>query len=89
VSDQAEPVKIPYRRCSSCNALIFWALTKNGKRIPIDAEPVSNGNLRVEWSPDFETATAFVVGPDRSLWPENRYVSHFSSCPNAAQHRRR
>ncbi len=35
-------------RCRSCNAELIWATTEKGKQIPLDAEPVENGNIRLE-----------------------------------------
>jgi hypothetical protein len=32
--------------CRSCHASIEWAYTVNGKLIPLDAEPVTEGNLQ-------------------------------------------
>lgn len=67
--------------CRSCGAPIEWARTPKGKRIPLDVEPRPDGNL------------AFVAGElvnAAGLPPEvERRVSHFATCPNAAQHRRR
>jgi hypothetical protein len=78
-----------------CRAPIFWALTVNGKAIPIDYEPVANGNLIICAS-----------GPhpmrlnDACLWVSHwieiedphgeqlRFVSHCVTCPAAEQFRR-
>lgn len=71
--------------CRSCGAPITWARTSKGKRIPLDPDPVENGNVVVT---DDGLATvlsverlANVTGP--------RFVSHFVTCPFARQHRRR
>jgi hypothetical protein len=65
-------------RCRSCDAEIIWAVTPKGKRIPLDAEPAERpaGLFRLEG----ENAIS-VAG-------EPVYLSHFVTCPNAAQHRR-
>ena len=34
--------------CSSCGADMVWATTVSGKPIPIDPEPVANGNIELE-----------------------------------------
>jgi hypothetical protein len=73
--------------CSSCGADIVWARTLNGKAMPLDAQPnaagavllYSDGTCRVLKSPERLTG-------DHA---EHRHDSHFSTCPNAAQHRRR
>lgn len=48
--------------------------------IPLDPEPVPNGNLDVEVGP---VASYVQAEPDVV-----RYVSHFATCPDAGQHRR-
>ncbi len=35
-------------RCQSCTAPLIWATTEKGKPIALDAEPVENGNFRLE-----------------------------------------
>jgi hypothetical protein len=73
-------------RCRSCRAEIFWAATSHGKRMPVDAQPVEDGNLVI--APG-DLPTAYVVDPGQpDLTGEPRYTSHFASCPHADQHRR-
>jgi hypothetical protein len=62
--------------CSSCGAPILWALTLNGKRIPLDVEPV-------KLPPGL-----FNVNADRAVTLRPAYQSHFASCPNSASHRK-
>lgn len=68
--------------CSSCGAPIRWAMTANGKPMPLDFEPVSNGNVVVRHG------RAIIAGMTILEPNELRYVSHFATCPNAASHRR-
>ncbi len=63
--------------CRSCRAPIRWERTPNGKRIPLDPEPVPSGNIVIN-----EIGLAVVVKPG-----QGKYQSHFVSCPNAARHR--
>jgi hypothetical protein len=77
-------------RCRSCKKPIIWAVTTKGRRMPLDPEPVENGNLilrhRMSGLP---TALYLTHGADVELQPdEKRYVSHFATCPYAAQHRK-
>ena len=65
-------------RCSSCGASIRWARTEKGKAIPVDPEPVTDGNLIVD-----EAGVARVVGAGKGT-----HRSHFASCPEASQHRK-
>jgi hypothetical protein len=67
--------------CKSCGAVIRWAVTENDKRIPLDAEPTSGGNLVLVDG----VARAPRIGEDDV--PFLQYVSHFATCPQADEHR--
>jgi len=56
--------------CRSCGASIIWAITSNGKRIPLDAEPVERPGL-------------FVFDNGYAKQPPAVYQAHFASCPDA------
>lgn len=70
--------------CSSCGAEIMWAKTLGGKSIPLDMIAVANGNV-------------YLTGDVAHVMHKNEtahinvplYRTHFSSCPNAAKHRKR
>jgi hypothetical protein len=88
------PEEAPVATCRSCGARIRWAVTPAGKRIPLDADPVDGGNVLLHEAPNpGEDPTATVVGKrvQPNLFGDDgpRYVSHFSTCPDAAAHRRR
>ena len=51
--------------------------------MPVDADPVEDGNLQVDW----ERGDAHVL-PRHSDYSGPRYNSHFLTCPNAKQHRK-
>jgi hypothetical protein len=68
----------PSRACRSCGAPIIFAQTDGGKTIPVDAAPQKRVVLRPVDLPN-EPPVAQVV---------DTYVSHFATCPNAAQHRK-
>jgi hypothetical protein len=72
------------RRCRSCRKPIAWARTEAGKNMPLDPVPDMRGNvIFVEgFAHVFSTATE----PPAEV---PRYVSHFTTCPNADEHRRR
>lgn len=81
--------------CRSCDALISWAVTepredKPSRRMPLDADEsgqpkvVESGNLVVLGRDASNTAVVRYVKAG-----EGRHVSHFSTCPNSAQHRKR
>lgn len=82
-------------RCRGCGAEILWALNGSGKREPVDAEPIANGNIEIEETlVDGEGRRTPLIRHlkkgeiDTLFEPPPRYVSHFSSCPQAAKHRR-
>lgn len=60
--------------CSSCGASILWVVMGTGKRMPLDAKPQKLITLD-----DMPEARGYVG---------DCYTSHFSTCPNAAKHRR-
>ena len=63
--------------CRSCGAEIVWAITEAGKRIPLDAEPERRFVLTTDLATNDQTARSTAT-----------YISHFATCPNAAEHRR-
>lgn len=74
--------------CKSCPAQVFWAETDRGKRMLVDAVPVAKGgNLRVT-ERDGKAPLATVVAP-HLRFGTTLHISHFATCVNARQHRRR
>lgn len=77
--------------CRSCHAPVRWCITAaNGKRMPIDPEPVPDGNVwivRIEGGmPVVGVAlSAAGVPPTEAL----RYQSHFVSCEDRDTWRKR
>lgn len=67
----------PSRPCRSCGAPIIFAATEQGKTMPVDAAP----QKRVLLEPAAEGLPPIARVVDT-------YVSHFATCPNAAQHRK-
>jgi hypothetical protein len=67
--------------CRSCGAEVVWAATVKGRRIPLDAQPVADGNMTLVDG----IAHLLLQEP---LEQQVRYRTHFSTCPNAESHRR-
>ena len=78
--------------CRSCGAPLLWALTERGRRIPLDRNPVPDGNIEIKETEDGPPISRVVSGQGTlspGLFPATRYKSHFATCPNAKRHRRR
>lgn len=89
--------------CRSCGAEILWAVTENGKRMPVDAEPVPAGTILLRHLHVGEPPVAHITTREeretlddalKSRYEQTGesptlllFVSHFATCPNAAQHR--
>lgn len=77
-------------KCRSCGADVRWCITAaSGKRMPVDVEPVPDGNV---WVDRIEQGTPIVevvlTGADVPANIALRYQSHFVSCPDSASWRR-
>lgn len=75
-------------KCVSCHATVYWGITVRGSPIPLDPNPRSDGNLVIRRTSDGAFRVCYVQPNSPSLFPEERFVSHFVSCPNAAEHRK-
>lgn len=75
-------------KCRSCGAEIVWIKMESGKSMPCDRELVtfiSGGGPQT-----FVTPAGKVERGRRSNKGDlTGYISHFATCPNANQHRRR
>lgn len=69
--------------CRSCGQQIRWAKTHNGKPMPLDAVSDPDGKIIVINGVTVMADTVTVT-PDTP-----RYTSHFATCPNAAEHRKK
>ena len=67
--------------CLGCGARIGWAVTEHGKRIPLNP-PEKRFILVLVQHPDGE-------GEHYEARLRETYTSHFSSCPKAAEFRKR
>lgn len=86
--------------CSSCGSRMIWAVSLTGRRIPIDASPLSEFPERelgvfvllrrtgaeepLAMPLAAMSALSFAVAAEHGV---PLFVSHFATCPNADQHR--
>lgn len=71
--------------CRSCGAEIVWAVTEKGKRAPLDAAPVDGGTFSLE--PGTDSPRAVFVPVEARSGP--LFVSHYATCPQASNWRKR
>jgi len=76
--------------CRSCGDRIIWAVTTKGKRIPLDADPVADGNI-VIIGMTLHRDPLVSVGLTHGDVPagEKSYVTHFVTCKDADSWRKR
>lgn len=72
--------------CWSCKAPITFALTATGKKMPLDAEPVDDGEYVIDYDDEGAPHTFHQPVPDLMGTP--RYKPHWATCPHAKQHRK-
>lgn len=73
--------------CKKCGQPILWIVTKQGKSMPCDPKQVfflDGGGTSTFVTPDGETKRGRRA-PDG---PRMGYISHFATCPHAADFRR-
>lgn len=77
--------------CRSCQARITWLKTPGGKSIPVDEDPSENGNIVIDVVDSQLVASVFKNAEmARAFSPEEpRYVSHFVTCPDSGEWRKR
>lgn len=84
-------------KCKSCGQDIFWVKIRLGAggRMPLDAEPVwvrKEAGGKAYFLQNGEAIRGRITGdadddPDAEV--VEAYVSHFATCPQADEHRRR
>lgn len=79
--------------CRSCSAEIIWAVTENGKRMPVDALPREDGNILLTEYPDGYIEAAYVQSSLFEEWDQDapeprRHVSHFATCEQSKEWRK-
>ena len=72
------------RRCRSCEASIIWALTRRGRWMPLDAQPLRDdepgGWIVYEAGLEWRTRP---YRPEQDGDSTPRYRPHYATCPHA------
>lgn len=94
ILDDDKPPQYPRGQCTSgtCQAPIVWAVLPNGDKLPVDAEPVdiNRGGGDILLTQDGTIIRARrVTNPAQLFGKRWVYRSHFDTCPQAGQWRRR
>lgn len=66
--------------CKFCGEEIIWTVTRKGKKMPVDAEPVSKGKFILDPENELGDVPAVFIG-DKDKYTGERYDSHFETCP--------
>lgn len=81
----------PDGRCRSCGASIAWVVTAaKGNRMPLDPQPVDDGNVWVIEQPEhFPPVVGVALQHSDIPVGTETYVSHFVTCKDANKWRKR
>jgi len=77
----------PTTPCGSCKKPVIWTVTANGKRLPVDATPTSDGTVALTAAGN--QVRSRVVEVKFRFGRRDLHKAHFSSCPQANTWRRR
>lgn len=79
----------PIAHCRSCGAAIYWVVSVNGVRMPIDVGPDADGNVLLSVNSHGDLKAVVLKRDAERVTGRKYYVSHHATCPNAAAHRRK
>jgi len=69
-------------KCTSCGDPVIWVELTSGKRHPLNAEIVESDGTKLLYVDELTGFKKLPAG-------RKGYVSHFATCPHAAQWRRK
>lgn len=74
--------------CSKCGARMMFVKTAAGKTMPVDADPVVDGNVVIENGVASVLPAAELRDMRTAAYLLPRYKSHFATCPSANSFRK-
>lgn len=77
----------PTDDCKACGKPIIWTRTSAGKAMPVDVYPTRGANVRLRW--EGSEVKADVVRAQLAFGSTTNHLSHFVTCPNADEWRRK
>lgn len=72
--------------CKRCGQRVNWAITRKGKRMPVDPQPDPEGNLAVHRDGKGEFRARVLVDGEEPAGYERRCMPHFATCPPPGLH---
>lgn len=72
--------------CRRCHAEMIWCRTGRGKKMPVDAEPSSEGLFVIEGD-EQDPLVRRLPNDMAATYTGDKYTSHFATCPNADEFR--
>jgi hypothetical protein len=76
--------------CPACEKPIIEALTKNGRRLPVDPEPARGGNVALADRTHLQRPPlATVLAAAKRFGRRDLHESHFVTCPRSTMWRSR
>lgn len=71
-------------QCRTCHTQVYWVETEAGKKMPVDAKSVADGDFIFINKKAHKLRLGEI--PDEGV---KRWTSHFVTCPQRDEHRRR
>ena len=79
-------------KCRSCGAAIIWSETITSRLMPLDAEPVKEGNIVLGLRKNLPPLALYQTEQQLERLREKGellYMSHFVTCPQASKWRKK
>lgn len=75
-------------KCRSCGAEIAWVKTSSGANMPVDPDYIHYHEAKEGDKLVTDCGQVLHVWPDAAFRNLKGRISHFSTCPNADEHRK-